>query len=199
MQTHDRFNPPRAVAELRAGAAANEELAWFFERALSEIEVPSNYPSMVRRLLCGRRRLARDTRQADDGGERRAEAMHAARIIYDRLDELRSYDRWVICTLYTPAVWPAELEEEWGWLTPLVCALPATEKRFERARRRAKTTANRAVDWLADAVRLFGPEPFRDLAEQAQATAAGAMLAYESKRRRPGSVVPCDRDEEDGR
>jgi hypothetical protein len=94
-------NPPN-LGPPRASVAALEELHWFFEYAAGEIEVPSNYEPMVRRLIYGA--LHEDTEQFDVAAERRVEALHAARTIYERLGSLPSYARWVIRTIFDPAL-----------------------------------------------------------------------------------------------
>jgi hypothetical protein len=199
MRTRKPAATPRLVADLRASEAAQKELRWFFERALSEIEEPSNYGKMVERMIHGRRRLPRATRAFDTGAERRVEALHAARIIFERLDELRCYDRWVIRMLYEPAEWPRELDTAWGWLTPLVCALPSMADQFDDARSRGRTRATSVKAWLVEMVGLFGAELLAPLADEAQAAAATALAAYERTRgEASGSVVP-DADEEVGR
>jgi hypothetical protein len=191
MRTRKPAATPRLVADLRASEAAQKELRWFFERALSEIEEPSNYGKMIQVVMYGRRRPRRDTRAFDTGAERRIEALHAARIIYERLEDLRCYDRWVIRTLYEPAEWPRELDTAWGWLTPLVCALPSMADRFDDARSRGRTEASSVKAWSVEIVGLFGAELLAPLADEAQAAAATALAAYERTRAgSPESVVP---------
>lgn len=189
----NRFGAPIPrilVSSLRPSEAAREELTWFFERALSEIEIPSNYPQLITRLAY-RRPLRADTYQFDTGAERRAGALHAARIIYERLRSLEDFTRWVIRTLYDPRVRPEQLEAECGWLTPLVCTLPSVEEAFEEARARGGTSAETTAEWLAERVAWGGLAAIHLEYAEAQGAAARAHEAYERTRAGfPESVVP---------
>jgi hypothetical protein len=189
-----REGPPLLVSELRAGAAAQEELSWFFGQALAEIELPSSWAPTVRRAVFGGPRR-RDTRQVDTGAEGRAEALHAARTIYERLKSLPRADIWVLTTLYTPVELPESLVKLCGWLAPLVCELPWTKSKLERAQREGRTRAPTAQEWLTEVVLVHGGAALRPLFDEAQGAAARAVAAYESTRLGfPESVVP-DRKE----
>jgi hypothetical protein len=91
---------PLLVADLRASAVVHEELTWFFERALAEIELPSNFGAMVQGAMVGRIRRG-GARQVETSDERRIEALHAARTIHGWLMRLRPMDRQVLVALYT--------------------------------------------------------------------------------------------------
>ena len=181
---------PLLVADLRASAAAQEELAWFFRSALSDIELPSNWCPTVRRAVYGGPR-SKDTRQMDTGAERRAEALHAARVIYERLKSLPRADCWVLTALYTPVEIPDTLARLCGWLAPLVCELPWTKKKLERAQREGRTRAPTAAEWLTQIVLVHGRDTLQPLVDEAQSIAARAVAAYEATRVGfPESVVP---------
>ena len=91
---------PPLVADLRAGAVVHEELTWFFERALAEIELPSNFGAMVRIAAMGRTRRGA-ARQVGTSDVRRIEALRAARAIHGWLMLLQPTDRDVLVALYT--------------------------------------------------------------------------------------------------
>jgi hypothetical protein len=177
------------VGALGASDAADEELTWFFEEALSAIEAPSNYERMLRLLALKVR--TPDTLEYDDGGEARAEARHAAGTIYDRLQRLAPDDCRVIRALYTPEDLPGWLEDACGWLAPLVCALPRTLRDLEEARADGRTLALAPAEWLAGIVLAEGAEGLQPLVDEARNAALRALAAYESTRSGfPRSVVP---------
>ncbi len=91
---------PLLVADLRASAVVHEELTWFFERALAEIEPQSNFGAMVQGAMVGRIRRG-GARQVETSDERRVEALHAARTIHGWLMLLHPTDRQVLVALYT--------------------------------------------------------------------------------------------------
>lgn len=91
---------PLLVSDLRASAVVHEELSWFFERALSEIEQPSNFGAMVRGGRVGRANRAALT-TLDTSAERRVEALHAARAIHGWLMQLHPTDWELLAAVYT--------------------------------------------------------------------------------------------------
>ncbi len=156
---------------LGASEAAQQELLWFFRDALSAIELPSNFPAVERRAIYFR--PGKDSWQADERQEERAEALHAARTVYERLKELSPDDVEVIRTLYGPEG-PDWLIDECGFLAPLVCALAGDESVLAAAK---------------------SDGSLRDLVNEAHGVARRALAAYEATRAGfPRSVVP-DRTE----
>ncbi len=91
---------PLLAADLLASVVAHEELSWFFEPALSAIELPSNFAAMVRGARVGRANRAALTR-LDTSAERSVDALHAARTIYGWLMLLDPTDRDVLAAIYT--------------------------------------------------------------------------------------------------
>jgi len=173
----------------RTSDAANEELTWFFGPALSEIEGGSNYGSMIRAMnRFGRGRSGKSA--SDDGAEHRADALHAARIIYERLRSMPAAELAVLHTLYAPSNWPESLEQVFGWLTPLVCKLPWTVDWFETAQRRRATLACNVAAWLEGWLQVCGSVAITELFEQAKRIASRALEAYEAVRGEGASVVP---------
>jgi hypothetical protein len=143
---------------LGASDAAQAELVWFFRDARSAFDVPSNDPAVERRALYERR--GKDSYQADDRQEERAEALHSARIVYERLRKLLADDLEVIRTLFGPEG-PDWLEEECGFLAPLVCALVGDESDLAAAK----------IDGS-----------LRDIVNEAHGVARRALAAYEATR-----------------
>jgi hypothetical protein len=151
--------------------------------------MPSNYEAMVRCLVFKVR--GHGTSQYDDGAERRAEALHAARIIYERLKTLPDTQLSVLKTLYTPDDFPEALESVCGWLTPLVCALPRAHHELEQAGADGRTLALAPADWLTDLVLAKGAVAMKSLVDEARSVAFSALAAYESTRPAFGrSVLP---------
>lgn len=98
-----RPEPAVRVGDLPDPAAAHEELTWFFGPALSEIEPGSSYGAMVARLeVGGKARAHRAPRQAETAGDRRADALHAARRIYERLCKLPADERRLLQAVFAP-------------------------------------------------------------------------------------------------
>jgi hypothetical protein len=163
---------PLLVASLGATDAADEELTWFFEDALGAIELPTNHSASLRRRH--HRVRAPDNREVDHSAEARNEALHAARIIYERLQKLSPEDLRVIRGLYTPADYPEWLEEAFGSLAPLVSAMRENWRELEGS----------------------PEEELLPLLAEAGGDAARALRAYEATRvgfRR--SVVPAREEE----
>lgn len=87
------------ASALCASAVVDEELEWFFERALAEIELPSSFGQVARRAIVGRGRRGAGP-PVDDGAERRVEALEAARRIHGWLMLLAPRDREVLVAAY---------------------------------------------------------------------------------------------------
>jgi hypothetical protein len=152
------------VASLDASEAAKKELSWFFQDALSAIELQSNHSRTCQRKLYNVR--AADNREYDDDEESRVDALRAARTIYERLEKLAPEDLRVLRGLFEPRDIPESLEETCGWIAPLVCA--RTDSRPE-----------------AD------PEALQRLIDEATGDAVRAIAAYEATRGGDrGCVVP---------
>jgi len=91
------------VIDLPDPDTVHDELTWFFGPALSDIEPGSSYAAMVARLECGgKARAHRAPRQADTASDRRADALHAARVIHERLAKLSALKRWLLRELFVP-------------------------------------------------------------------------------------------------
>jgi hypothetical protein len=124
--------------------AAQAELTWFFNEAESAIDLPSNFVG----LLTGA--SASSLQEV----ERRAEAMHSARKIYDRLERLRTADALLLAGLYTERPWsdavlqalPAGLAGA-AERSPLVCTA------YRRAIARGETPAKSVAAWIEEVVR----------------------------------------------
>jgi hypothetical protein len=96
--------PVVRVADLPDPAAGQRELTWFFGPALGEIEGGSSYTAMVGRIeVGGKARAHLAPPRADNGADRRVDALRAARTIYERLCMLPVARRRLLRSLFAPA------------------------------------------------------------------------------------------------
>lgn len=178
------------VSDLRASEAANHELTWFFGRALTDIEPGSNFWPLVQRALSGGYERMRSS-------EDRADAMHRARKIHDRLCRLPPRDLWVLRTLYGPAGRiPGIIDDFCGWLAPLVCALPRVVSEYESAYRGRQTDVDSPAERLKERYVMFGMEEIDGPLAEAQAAATRALKAYELVRGGGPSIAPQFEEED---
>jgi len=191
-QKHARLADELLVRALRASDAAHRELAWFFGPAACDIEPPSNYDLIVQQATYGGGRGRRGARTSEGGVEARADALHTARIIHERLRGVPRRQVAVLQTLYTPVEWPQAVQELCGWLTPLVCELSRTQRNFEKAEREGTTFAVDRAEWLEEWTERHGPSAALAALEQAHGLAARALAAYEAVRGSGPSVAPDD-------
>jgi hypothetical protein len=174
-------HPPRRFREVSPSEAAEAELGWFFNEAETAIDQPSNYQAAI----------AGVSPTSNEAVERRAEAIHAARRIHDRLRRLRSTDALLLGGLYT----------EWTWSDAVIHALPgglagaartsiSVRATYVHALARAQTRAKNVADFIEEVVREGRLQPaLRDEVEVACALAVGA---YERVRGAGPSVVPVE-------
>lgn len=87
--------PRRLFRDFLPSAAADAELTWFFNEAEIAIEQPSNFQGLI----------AGASVTSLPEVERRAEAMHAARKIEERLKRLLPTDALLLAGLYTELPW----------------------------------------------------------------------------------------------
>ncbi|HEX3345583.1 MAG TPA: hypothetical protein VHS09_13465 [Polyangiaceae bacterium] len=184
-----RDSPVRRLAGVSPSRAAEVELAWFFNEAESEADMPSSYCM----LLAGR----------SPGGleesERRAEALHAARKIEARLQRLTRTSVVLLAGLYTERARPAAVTR--ALPDGLAGAAEASARiRLEhlRALAREETFARSLTVWIEEVVRSGPPGLLAAWRKELERTAALAVSAYEHARGRGPSVVPVEREEEEG-
>jgi hypothetical protein len=172
---HSRF----CFGDVSPSRAARHELHWFFNEALKEVELPSNYVGMLSGMSPGSLAAV----------ERRAEAIHSARKIRDRLGALSTLDAIMLEALYTERPWPPRVEGALGALTGPVAALPIVKAEYLRALLGARSRAKSVTAWLEElvtadrnALAIWRPE--------AELACAMAVAAYERARGKGPSVVP---------
>jgi hypothetical protein len=178
-------HPQRRFRDVSPSEAADAELTWFFNEAETAIDQPSNFQGL----------LAGASPTSLEEVERRAEAMHAARKIYDRLQRLRSTDRLLLSGLYTErACSDAMTEALPGGLAGAAQASVAVRVAYVRALARAETRAKGVVAFVEDVVRKARRNLVAEWRAELELACAVAVRAYERARGDGPSVVP----EEDG-
>ena len=173
----------RRFGDVLVSTEADEELTWFFNVALAQIEQPSNQATAWGGERPGT--LA--------AFERRAEALHAARKIWERLRQMGHGDAHALRALYTERPWPRALLRRFGHLVAVVAWLPAVRDAHLGARRRGTTDLDNVTAWLEE--RLAAKSD--DLAvwrEQALRTCERAVAAYERARGSGPSVTPKEEE-----
>jgi hypothetical protein len=158
---------------------AREELRWFFNEAESEVGVPSSFAGL----------LGGASPASLEATERRAEALHAARKIGERLQAVSVTDVRMLEALYTERPWPRALVRALGVLASPVAALVVVRTEHLRALVAARTQAKTLAAWLEEllAADRDALAPWRPEAELA---CAMAVAAYERARGKGPSVVP---------
>jgi len=86
------------VGELRAPSAAEQELSWFFECSDAAMGITSNFMPLMEMAMTGVKGTLSDP--ADTSIESRLEAVHAARVIRERLQRMPREDAEVLCAVY---------------------------------------------------------------------------------------------------
>jgi hypothetical protein len=185
------------ISDLRASEAINDELEWFFGPALGDIEPGSNFWPLAQRALVGGPLRGRGEWQSDSGkADRRVEAMHQARKIYDLLCKLPPRDLWALRTLYTPgAELPRILDDLCGWLAPLVCAMPWVVVAYQTAFQLRETDVPNAAEYVKERYVMFGMPELAPRIAEAQAAATRALEAYQAIRGKGPTLAPGDREE----
>ena len=124
--------------------------------------------------------------------ERRAEAIHAARKIHERLRSLSPMTVHVLSALYTERPWPKAVVKKLGVLAGPMEGLPIVRAEHLRALARGRTKAKTVTAWLEEVVlaaEAAGMASWRDDAERACAL---AVYAYEQVRGDGESVAPTE-------
>ena len=157
---------------------ADEELNFLFNRAGEEIEQPSN--------LSG----ANDGWNACglDAAVGRADALHAARKIWGRLQQVGARELSVLEALYTERPWPWTLERGLPHLVGVVEAMPQVRAEYLAARWQGRTRATTTAFWLDELV-AWSPWEVEAWREQAERACERALRAYEKARGTGPSVV----------
>ena len=133
--------------EVSPSEAAQAELTWFFNEAESAIDLPSNFLG----LLTG------GSTSSLQEVEQRAEAMHSARKIDDRLKLLRTADALLLADLYTERPWSdAVLEALPDGLAGAAEGSPLVRTAYLRALAHGETRVRSVTTWIEEVVRT-GP------------------------------------------
>jgi hypothetical protein len=171
----------RRFRDVSPSDAAEAELTWFFNEAESAIEQPSNYMGLLAGCLP----------TSLDEVERRAEAMHAARKIHDRLARLRRGDRMLLSGVYTEHDWSdAVLEALPGGLAGAAQASVCVRVAYFQALARAQTRARSVDAFVEEVVRRGRPDLVAEWRDELAVACAIAVTAYERVRGDGPSVVP---------
>jgi hypothetical protein len=174
-------HPQRRFRDVSPSEAAEAELTWFFNEAESAIDLPSNY--------CGL--IAGVAPTSLEEVERRAEALHAARKIHERLQRLRSTDALLLSGLYTERPWSDAVTKALpGGLAGAAEASPSVRVEYLRALARAQTHAKSVPDWIEEVVRKGRPRLLAAWREELELECAIAVRSYERVRGDGPSVVP---------
>jgi hypothetical protein len=168
----------RRFGDVLVGMNADEELNWFFNAVGEEVEQPSN--------LSG----AQDGRSPCSlaAAVSRADALHAARKIWGRLQQIGARELSVLDALYTERPWPWALKRRLAHLVGVVEAMPGVRVEYLVARRQERTRATSTTGWLEELVAQESTE-VGAWREQAVRACERAVCAYEKARGKGPSVV----------
>ncbi|HVN35590.1 MAG TPA: hypothetical protein VMU96_10095 [Casimicrobiaceae bacterium] len=177
---------PRRFRDVTPSAAAEAELRWFFNEAEAEIDMPSNYCS----LLAGVRRTT------EEEVERRIEAQHAAGKINGWLKSLHTTQALLLAGLYTERPWSDEVTKALPHgLAGAAEASPIVKVEYLRAIARNQTRARTIADWIEGVVH----KGRRDLVDvwraELELSCALAVRAYDRARGNRPCAVPHDEEE----
>ena len=180
----------RRFRDVSPSEAAEAELTWFFNEAETAIEQPSNFQGLI--AGCSPTSL--------EEVERRAEAIHAARKIHDRLKRLRSTDLLLLRGIYSEREWSEAVEEALPHgLAGAAEASAGVRVEHLRALARVQTRAKNVAAFVEEIVRKGRRDLLAEWRAEVELACALAVAAYERVRGDGPSVVPDDEDEEVGR
>ena len=174
-----RMHAGRRFGGVAPSPAADEELTWFFNRAPMAVDVPSIQGELLARRPPGSPRAL----------ERRAEALHAARAIGERLVTAGVHEARVLQALYTDRCWARAIARRLEHLAGVIESLAVVRAAHLAAQRQGRTRAADTATWLeqlADA----RCEELRGWREEADRACGHALAAYERVRGEVPSVVP---------
>jgi hypothetical protein len=169
----------RRFGDVLVSMEADEELVWLFNDAGQQID----WPSIQGALFAGRHPGHPQAMEA------RAEALHAARKIWGRLQNIGAREGMVLEALYTERVWPRALVRRLGHLIGVVEAMTPVRAEHVGQRMLGRTTAASTTDWLEELVAARSEE-LRGWREDADRACGRALAAYQRARGAGPSVVP---------
>jgi hypothetical protein len=161
--------------------AGQAELEWFFNQAEIDIDLPSNYQALIGGACPS----------SVQEVERRAEAIHAARKIHERLQRLRSTDMLILSGLYTERPWSDAVQKALpDGLAGAAAASPSVRIEYVRALAGARTGAQNVATFIEEVVKKGRRDLLAEWRNELAVAAAIAMTAYERVRGSGPSVVP---------
>ena len=174
---------PRRYRDVTPSEAASAELTWFFNEAEMAMEGQSSLCARV--AGCGVETL--------EEVERRIEARHAARKIYDRLGPLRSTDRLLLSGLFLERYWSDAVDAALpGGLAGAAAVFPRVRAEHVRDRARGQTKARDVRAFVEGVVRDGPPALVAEWRAELEMACAIAVAAYEQARGIGPSVVPAE-------
>jgi hypothetical protein len=176
---------PRRFRDVTPSAAAEAELRWFFNEAEAEIDMQSNYCS----LLAGVRRTT------EEEVERRIEAQHAAGKINGWLKSLHTTQALLLAGLYIERPWSEEVTKALPFgLAGAAEAYPTARVEWLREVARSQTRARSVADWIEEVVRKGRTDLVNAWRTELELVCAMAVHAYDRARGNRPCVVPQDEE-----
>jgi hypothetical protein len=169
----------RRFGDVLVGMQADEELAWFFNVAGTQMV----QPSILASAFTGRSPGSVEVFEA------RVEALHAARKIWRRLENIGAREARVLETVYSERAWPGTLVRRFGPLAGVVEGLVGVRAEYLHARMSDRTAATSTAAWLEELVGRCSKELFV-WRKQGVRAREQAVKAYERARGKGPSVVP---------
>jgi hypothetical protein len=163
------------VHQLRASPQVEDELEWFFNRAESDMGVPSNF------------QLApwRDGAMGQRTPEHTFHAARRHRRVRTWLKAIPDSDAGVLQCAYLHRPWPVALHGELGRLTGVVVRLACSLGRWPDDRAEQEATEMARAEWLVSTgSRLHADVAILRLRQEAEVRFVGALRAYTGARSR---------------
>ena len=178
----------RLVGDLRAPSAAEDELDWFFTRAESAMGIQSNWGPLMEMALSGLRGTAHDP--ADTDVDARLEAVHAARVIRERLQRMPRAEAEVLCAAFEARRWPTRVATVLGRLAGVAVQTEEARSGFAEATAMKRTAADTVATWLEELLACGGLREIAPVKWAAQCRWVTAVRAYREVRGDGPSVAP---------
>ena len=178
----------RLVGDLRAPSAAEDELDWFFTRAESAMGIQSNWCPLMAMALTGVRGTVQDP--ADVDVDARLEAVHAARVIRDRMQRMPREQAEVLCAAYEARRWPTRVAVVLGRVAGVAVRTDEARSGFAEATAMRRTAADTVAGWLEELLACGGLREIAPVKWAAQCRWVAAVRAYREVRGGGPSVAP---------
>ncbi len=178
---------PVLVGDLRAPSAAEAELDWFFTCADSAMGIQSNWGPLMQAALTG---VGAGWDPADMMTDARLEAVHAARVIRERLQRMPRAEAEVLCAAYEARRWPKRVEAVFGRLAGIAVRTTEAQSGFAEAATLRRTAAETVGAWLEETLAYGGLRAIAPVKWAAQCQWVAAIRAYREVRGGGPSVAP---------